>query len=120
MRSLIIAAGAVLGMSPGVMAEGWTTADLGDTASEASCMVQAELTAERAQSRWGAHSVSAGDWTVALYDIADDDDFDALFICAEGPNGGNRGTLVVYSVGDASSDRREYYTEELKAIWETQ
>lgn len=119
MKFTALAAAALAVLATPALSEGWTTADLGDIATEAQCVAKAEQTGLKAKERWGAHSVNAGDWTVALYDIGNDNDFDALFTCTGAPGTTQRGTVIVYSVGNASDTQREQYANELKAIWKS-
>ena len=99
------------------IAEGWTTEDLGDVAAEAECVTRAADMFEVFGERHGFHSVATGGWTVAGYDLIEDD-YDGLVTCAYGPQDGFRATLVIYSAGAADDDRRREIASTLKGIWD--
>lgn len=110
----------VLGLAlPAVAsAEGFSTADLGSTATEQQCMERARWVFEDYRREVNAGSIDSGNWTAALYDITTDD-YDAIITCAYGPNDTTRGTLVVYADDGTDDARRRGMAERMKQIWET-
>ena len=114
--SRFIAAGAIAAAPLAASAEGWTTEDLGSIATEAECVAAAGDMFETFGDREGYHSTATGGWTVAGYDLTEDD-YDGLVTCAYGPDGQTRATLVVYSVGNADQDERRRIAATLKEIW---
>ena len=112
----ILAAGALVAAPLAASAEGWTTEDLGNIATEAGCVAAAGDMFETFGDRHGYHSTATGGWTVAGYDLTEDD-YDGLVTCSYGPDGETRATLVVYSVGNADQDRRREIATMLKDIW---
>ena len=54
---------------------------------------------------------------VSIYDLGNDDDFDALFLCTRDGNGW-KGSIIVYSVGSADPDRRSALCDRLEALWD--
>lgn len=121
MKKLLIGAAACLLAPTLASAEGFSTADLGSTNTEAQCMDRAFRVFQDYQGEVGAGSIDRGNWTSALYDITTDD-YDAIITCAYGPdiNGveTTRGTLVVYSNDGTDDAKRRRMAERMKQIWE--
>ena len=113
---LTVLTAASLAMPLAAAAEGWTTEDLGNATTEAACVAQAADMFDTFGDRYSYHSTATGGWTVAGYDLTEDD-YDGLVTCAYGPDGQTRATLVVYSVGDADQERRREIAALLKEIW---
>lgn len=113
-----MAAGLAVTVTAGAAAaEGWTTIDLGDVATEARCVERAVRMFDRFGEAHGHHSTIASTWTVAGYDLIHDD-FDGLVTCAHGPRRGARATLMVYGSGAGSDAQRSDIADMLHEIWE--